>query len=70
MNIVSVNYQVFWQFKDYPELKVTKDKKIINSKTCIVLKYNKRGYFIKGQYYKRNELNKMLEKIPIFTYPF
>ena len=60
---VNVFFKCKWQFKDYPHLKVTEDKKIINEKTGKILKYNQRGYFIGGRYLKRNEINKKLKKI-------
>jgi hypothetical protein len=36
-----------------------------------LLKYNQKGYFINGTYYKRNQINKLLEVIPKKEYlPF
>lgn len=68
---VNVRFKAVWQFKDYPEYKVTRCKKIINSKTQTLLTYNKRGFFIKNRYLKRNEINKHLELIPKrITIPF
>jgi hypothetical protein len=60
---VNVIFKCKWQFKDYPHLKVTDCKKIINEKTGKILKYNQRGFFIAGKYLKRNEINKHLKKI-------
>ena len=62
---VNVPFKCKWQFKDYPHLKVTEDKKIINEKTSKILKHNQRGYFIGGRYLKRHQLNKHLEKIVV-----
>lgn len=70
MQYVNVQFKVYWQFKDYPHLKVTKCKKIIDTKNNKILKYNSRGYFIGGKYYRRNDLNKMIEKIKINDCPF
>jgi hypothetical protein len=71
MNEVFVKHKVFWRFKHNHDLQVTKDKKIINVKSQSLLKYHPRGFFINGKYYKRNNLNKMIEKIPVKEYyPF
>ena len=68
---VNVLFKVVWQFKENPEYKVTKCKKIINTKTNKMLIYNKRGFFINGRYLKRNEINSYLETIPKKEYsPF
>ena len=61
---VNVKFLVYWRFKDYPHLKVTRCKKIINCKTNSLLKYHTRGFFIGNRYIKRSELNKHIEKIP------
>lgn len=71
MNDVYVKFTVKWQVKEYPEYKITPCKKIINCKTNKLLTYNKRGFFIKGSYYKRNEINNIIELIPVKDYmPF
>ena len=71
MNYALVKYKVLWRFKEYHHLKVTECKKIVNCKTNKILKYNTRGFFIDGNYYKRNELNQIIEKIPKKQYtPF
>lgn len=68
---VDVIFKVVWQFKENPEYKVTKCKRVINTKTGNLLTYNKRGFFIKDRYLKRNEINQYLEKIPKTDYcPF
>ena len=68
---VNIKFHVIWQFKEFNEYKVTKCKKVVNSKNETLLTYNQRGYFIKGKYYKKKELNKFLEKIPKTEYcPF
>lgn len=66
MNIeyVNVSFPCLWRFKNYPHLKVTKCKKIIDTKRGVLLKYTTRGFYIDGSYYKRSDLNKMLERIP------
>ncbi len=61
---VTLTFKTYWQFKEYPHLKVTKCKKIINCKTGNILKYNVRGFFIVDKYVKRSELNKHIEIIP------
>ena len=60
---VTLTFAVFWQFKDSPHYKVTKCKKVINCKTGKLLKYGSRGYFIDKNYVKKNEINKLVEKI-------
>ena len=68
---VNIRFKVVWQFKEFNEYKVTKEKFVVNSKTQKLLTYNQRGYFIKGKYYKKKELNNYLEKIPKVEYcPF
>lgn len=61
---VNLTLDVYWRFKDYHHLKITKDKNIINCKKGKILKYNVRGFFIDGRYLKRNQLKKYIEKIP------
>lgn len=68
---VNLTFDVFWQFKDYPHLKITKDKKIIDTHKNRLLVYQKRGFFIGGKYYKRSELKPLIEPIPKREYkPF
>ena len=70
MEYVNLTFMVFWRFKEYPYLKVTKCKKVINSQRGTMLKYHPRGFFIGGKYIKRSELNKYLEVIPKQDTPF
>ena len=65
MNYINVNLtiRVYWQFKYYPHIKITKCKKLINTKSGNFIPYTKRGFFISGTYYKRNELKNMIEKV-------
>lgn len=67
---VNLTFKCFWRFKDHHYLKVTKCKKIINTKTGKLLNYHVRGYFVKGIYIKRKDINKYLEKIPRQICPF
>ena len=68
---VKVEFKVYWRFKDFHYLKVTKCKKIVNTKTSKLLNYNTRGFYINNKYYKRNQLNKLIEPIPKKEYcPF
>lgn len=66
MNIqhVTLTLPVLWQFKEYPYLKVTKCKKIIDTKRGVLLKYGVRGFYINGSYLKRKAINQYLEQIP------
>ena len=70
MEYVNLTFKVFWRFKEYPYLKVTKCKKIINSQKGTMLKYHPRGFFIGNKYIKRGELNEHIEKIPKIECPF
>ena len=71
MKTVNLTFKVFWRFKDFPHLEVTKCKKIINSKTGKILNHQARGFFIGGRYVKRKDLNQYLELIPNKEYtPF
>jgi len=68
---LNIKFKVYWQFKKYPHLKITKCKKIINCKNGKILKYHPKGYFIIDRYFKRNELKPMIEPIPKIEYcPF
>ena len=62
--LVNITLKAKWRFKDHPYLKVTECKKIVNTKTGLLLKYTTRGFFIKDKYLKRNQLNQYLEIIP------
>ena len=65
---VTVNFKVYWQFKNNNHYKVTKCKKIINCKTGTILKQSVKGgsvgYYIDKQFIKRKDLNSHLELIP------
>lgn len=67
---VTLTFKTYWQFKDYKHLKVTRCKKIICVKTNKILKYGVRGYCINGKYYKRNQINDMVELIKSNKLPF
>jgi len=67
---VNVKFKVFWQFKEVPNLKVTKCKKIINCRTGNILKQHSRGFYVQNRYIKRSELNKHIEKITKVQLPF
>lgn len=73
-DIVSVNYKVYWRFKEQPHYKVTKCKKIINCQRGIILKQSIKGgcigYYISGKFIKKKELNNHLEKITKDMCPF
>lgn len=71
MERVNLTFIVFWRFKDFHHLKITKCKKIIDCKKGKILPYTSRGFFINGKYYKRKDLKPMIEKIPKREYmPF
>ena len=65
-----------WRFKDYPYIKVTKDKLIFNSKTNRLKKLTVNGYskgvwITNKRFMLKVDINKNLEKIPIREYlPF
>jgi len=67
---VTLTFKVYWRFKKHHHLKVTKCKKIIDVKNNKMLKYGVRGFYIDGSYYKRNQINLMIEKIPNEKCPF
>ncbi len=75
MEILTVNFKVFWRFKEHHNYKVTNCKKIINSKTNKILKQRIKGgqvgFYINKKFYKRKYLNLHIEKIPKKEYcPF
>jgi len=74
MQLVSVSFKVFWQFKDVTHYKVTKCKKIVNCQKGTLLNQSIRGgsvgYWIGKKFIKRNDLNNYIELIPINKQPF
>lgn len=60
---VTLTFKTYWRFKDYPYIQVTKCKKLINTKKGCFINYGLRGFYIDGKYYKRSEINKMIEPI-------
>lgn len=71
MSYIYVKLKKKWRVKFAKYIIVTDCKKVVNSKTNTIIKYNLRGYFICGKYYKKSELNKILELIPKKEYcPF
>lgn len=72
--IVQVNYLVKWQFKDFPNYKISTCKKVINCKTGKIIKCTKNGgsigYFIAGIFYKKSNINDFIEAIPKSKCPF
>jgi len=70
-NEVTLTFKTYWRFKENHNLQVTRCKKIIDVKRNKMLKYGTRGFYINGKYYKRNEINRLLETIPKKEYcPF
>ena len=69
-NYVTLTIPYTWQFIKYPWIKVTRSGMVINSRTGNILKYNQRGFYIEGQYYKRNEINNLVEKPKKELLPF
>ncbi len=43
MNSISVNYTLVWQFKTYPHIKITRCRKIFNTKSGRKLKITTNG---------------------------
>lgn len=71
MEDVNLTFKVFWRFKDFNHLKITKCKKIIDCKNGRLINYTTRGFFINGKYLKRNQLKNHIEIIPKKEYcPF
>lgn len=69
-NYVTLTIPYTWQFKKYPWIKVTRSGMVINSRTGNILKYNQRGFYIEGKYYKRKEIRNLVEKPKFIDYPF
>ena len=67
---INVVLEAKWQLKINDTYKITKCKRVVNSKTGKILKYNTRGYFINGKYYKKKDINNMIELIPEIECPF
>lgn len=67
---INVILKAKWQLKINSTYKVTDCKRVVNSKTGKILKYNTRGYYIDGKYYKKNDINNMIELIPYIKCPF
>lgn len=69
-----MNYSYKWQFKDYPYIKITKDKKVINTQTQRELKRVVRrysvGYNIGKKFIIITKINQEVELIKTQYYPF
>lgn len=69
-NHVTLTIPYVWQLKDYPHIKITRNGMVINAKSGKILKYNTRGFYISGKYYKRKDIRNMSEKPKKQQYPF
>lgn len=69
-NYVTLTIPYTWQFREYPWIKVTRSEMVINSRTGNILKYNQRGFYIEGNYYKRKEVRNLVEKPKVIDCPF
>ena len=69
-NYVTLTIPYVWQLIDYKHIKVTRYGMLINAKTGKILKYNVRGFYIDGKYYKRKDIRNMVEKPKKQHYPF
>jgi len=70
MKTINVKLKAKWQFKGLNYIVVTECKRVVNVRTGNILKYNVRGYYIKGRYYKKYELKNHLEVIKLTECPF
>ena len=62
---VNIVLKVRWQFKEAPYIKVTECKKLVNTKTGLLINYTTRGFYINGRYLKRKDINKLIQPIRI-----
>lgn len=68
--LIPKEYQLKWEFKDYPEYKITADKKVINIITGKILKDTinggySRGFWIRRKFIPRKKINSMVQTIII-----
>jgi len=74
MNWISISYDLIWEFKDYPNYKVSKCGKVFNMKTNRKIKkvVNGRsiGFWIKGKFITLNNSRKLIRKIEKLDMPF
>ena len=56
MEEVILTFKAIWRFKEYPHIKITRRKMVINTQTNTLLKYKARGYYIKRAYVKKKDL--------------
>ncbi len=74
MEIIDVKYKVYWQIKGNEIYKVTKCKKIINSKKGTILNQRIKGgtigWWISNTFVKRKDINQHLEPITKKENPF
>lgn len=66
---ISTSYQLVWQFKDKPYIKVSRCKKVINTRTNKTLKRTLNGssigYWITSkEFILEKDINLLVEKIP------
>ncbi len=72
---LSAGYDVVWQLKTKPHIKISRCRKVINTHTNRVLKRTLKGssigYWISSKEFILEEnINSMVEKIPKNTCPF
>tara|TARA_R110000851_G_scaffold23678_1_gene69117 strand:+ start:274 stop:501 length:228 start_codon:yes stop_codon:yes gene_type:complete len=75
MNTITVTYSLIYQFKEATEYKVTRCKKVFNTKTGRLIRKVKNGgsygYWIKGDFVViSKDKDSPLEKIPKSRCPF
>lgn len=76
MNSISVNYTLVWQFKNYPHIKITRCRKVFNTKTGKNLKITTNGgsigvWLSKNIFIVKTKINTQIELIPKKDYlPF
>ena len=69
-NYVTLTIPYTWQFIEYPWIKVTRSGMVINSRTGNILKYNQRGFYIEGKYFKRKDIRRLVKKAEVSNCPF
>jgi hypothetical protein len=71
---ITTTYSIKWQFKDEPDYVITACRKVVNRKRGTVLKQVKSGgsigYYIKGIFVNKNEINSKVKLIENKPTPF
>ncbi len=73
--VISSELNLKWRLKDHPEILISTDRKVYNSKTKRLIKETvnggySNGYWINRKFVPTNKMNDLVEYIPVDDTPF